>query len=263
MELKPTYILEAKYFSLPFSSLVEEYPILNAFLISVDPPKFDLGDPRVLSLLNKYLFKEVVDLDINVPEDFLIPSLGIRHAYSDFIASRMKSNKPIIEIGTGASAAIAMILAKKYNKQVVATEIDPSSIEMAIANIKVNHLENKIEIIKSEGEIIKNLIPPGEYSSLVSFPPFYDTDLTKLEKKRGWKGTPSELFGGVKDGLVFARKLLEESFQSEGIEIDVISMMLMNKEQIKELVDIVPLDRKSEIIQINAGTRKRYILVIS
>ena len=143
MELKPTYILEAKYFSLPFSSLVEEYPILNAFLISVDPPKFDLGDPRVLSLLNKYLFKEVVDLDINVPEDFLIPSLGIRHAYSDFIANRIKSNKPIIEIGTGASAAIAMILAKKYDKQVLATEINSTSFEMANANIVTNNLEDK------------------------------------------------------------------------------------------------------------------------
>jgi len=262
MELEPSHILEAKYYSLPFSSLVEKYPILNAFLISVDPPKFDLGNPKVLSMINKYLFKEVVDLDIRVPEDFLIPSLGIRHAYCDFIADRIKSNKPIIEIGTGSSAAIALILAKKYNKQVVATEINTSSIEMAISNIITNRLENKINIITSKGEIITNLISPGNYSALVSYPPFYDADLTKLEKKRGWKGKQSELFGGKKDGLAFAKQLLHESFQDTYIDIELVSLMMMNLEQIKELFAIIPSDMKTEIIQINAGTRRRFILLV-
>ena len=107
---------EAKYFTLPFSKLVEKYPDLNSFLISENPPKFDLGNPKVLSILNKYLFKEVLQIDLDVPEGHLIPALGIRHVYCEIVNSLPQPQDPLIEIGTGASAALAMILAKKYKK---------------------------------------------------------------------------------------------------------------------------------------------------
>ena len=44
--------IEAKYYGKKFSDLLENFPELNEFLISTDPPKFDLGDPKIQSLLN-------------------------------------------------------------------------------------------------------------------------------------------------------------------------------------------------------------------
>ena len=74
------------------------------------PPKFDLGDPKILSLLNHYLYKEILQLEVSVPEGFLIPALGIRHVYCDIIDSITESEDQLIEIGTGASAALAIYL---------------------------------------------------------------------------------------------------------------------------------------------------------
>ena len=255
-------IFEAKYFTLPFKTLLEKYPDLNMFLISENPPKFDLGDPKVLSLLNKYLFKEVLELDLDVPEGYLIPALGIRHVYCEIVNSLPQPQDPLIEIGTGASAALAMILAKKYNKKVIATEINETSINSASKNIEANSLSEYITILQSRGEIVENLLPEGNYSTLLCFPPIYDSDQTKLWKKRGWKGVESEMIGGPSDGMDFTFKLLDEALNSEKVKIQNITVMLMNEEQIRQISARFKNKLKSKIFQINAGTRKRFVLWI-
>jgi 23S rRNA A1618 N6-methylase RlmF len=262
VKLKPAEIIDAKYFTTPFSQLLEKYPFLNSLLISVDPPKFDLGDPYVLSFLNKYLYKEVVGLEISIPKNNLIPSLGIRYAYCEYMNSLLKSNYPLIEIGTGSSAVIAMILAKVYNKKVLATEIEKKSLQSARKNIEKNHLSNSIKMIHSKGEIIHNLIPKGRYSGLLCFPPIYGDDLTILAKKRGWKGTQAELMGGGKKGLDFSLKLLEEALEHKDVKIDIISLMILNKNQLKLIQTKLLKGKENHFIQINAGTRKRYVLIV-
>ncbi|GAG86825.1 unnamed protein product, partial [marine sediment metagenome] len=143
MEIEPRKFIDAKYFSLPFKGLVEKYPDLNAFLISVDPPKFNLGDPFILSRINTILFKEVLDLEIKVPKDYLIPSVGVRHAFCDYVVSQLNSNERVIEIGTGASASMSLILAKKYNKSVIATEINPLALDFARINAGINEMDEQ------------------------------------------------------------------------------------------------------------------------
>ena len=262
MKLEPAEIIEAKYFTLPFSKLLEKYSFLNSLLISVNPPKFDLGNPYVLSLLNKYLYKEVVGLKISIPQNYLIPSLGVRYAYCEYMNSLLKSNYPLIEIGTGSSAVISMILAKVYKKNVLATEIEKKSYQSARRNIEENHLINSIKLIQSKGEIIHNLIPKGRYSGLLCFPPIYRDDLTILSKKRGWKGTQFELIGGGKKGMDFSLKLLEEALESKDVKIDIISLMFLNRNQMNLTQKKLLKDRDSHFIQINAGTRKRYVVIV-
>ena len=110
-----------------------------------------------------------------------------------------------------------MILAKKYKKKVIATEINKTSINSASKNIEANSLSEYITIIQSRGEIVENLLPEGNYSTLLCFPPIYDNDQTKLWKKRGWKGVESEMIGGPSDGMDFTFKLIDEA-PCEGAE---------------------------------------------
>ena len=262
VNLEPSEIIEAKYFTIPFSQLLEKYPSLNSLLLSVNPPKFDLGDSNVLSQLNRYLFKEVVNLEITVPQKNLIPSLGIRYAYCEYIISLMKTNYPLIEVGTGVCAAISMILANVYKKNVLATEINSDSYYSALKNIKINQLSNLIDMYHSQGEILEGLIPKGRYSGLFCYPPIYTDDKTILAKKRGWKGIETELIGGGKKGMDFSKKLLKEALESQEIKLEIISLMLTNINQIRMLLKLFDRKLKHHFIQINAGTRKRYILVI-
>jgi 23S rRNA A1618 N6-methylase RlmF len=262
MDIEPKKIIEAKYFTLPFKDLVERYPDLNAFLTSVDPPKFNLGDPFVLSRINTILFREILDLEIRVPEDFLIPSVGVRHAFCDYVVSQLKSDKVILEVGTGASASMSLILAKKYGKNIIATEINPLAFDFAKMNAEMNNLDEQIKFEMSKGEIISELIPQGHYSALICNPPIYEEDLTRLDKLKGWRGIKDELMGGGKDGLLFTNQLIKESFETEGVEIDFIALLMFNLAQIKLLLSSLPKECKYEVVQINSGTRKRFIFLI-
>jgi len=263
MQITPNQIIEAKFYSLPFKELVKNYPELNAFAVSINPLKFDLGNPEVLSRINQILYKEVLDLNLEVSPSHLIPSLGIRHAYCDFISSILKSDNPMIEVGTGAVAAISLILAKKYHRNMISTEIDPDSLESARRNIVRNQLEDSIELLLSEGQILDDLIPKGKYSALLCYPPIYEDDFTRLKKIKGWKGTKYELIGGGKDGLNFSKELIGEALDTKGVDIELISLMLMNINQVKSILSTISKNITHKITQINAGTRKRFILVIS
>ena len=261
MKEEPILTIDAKYLGMKFDELIRNYPYLSKFLISSRPPKFDLGDPLTLSELNKCLFKELSELDIEVPFNHLIPAYSLRAAYAQAINELVKSDEPIIEIGTGASGAIALILAKKYGKRIIATEINAESYESAKKNIQQNKLEKKITLFKSNGEIIKGIIPKGDYAALVSYPPIYPSDLSKLKKQRGWKGVKTELIAG-KNELDFAIQLVNESLNSKDVEIDFVTVQVMNKGQLFKLLNLFSDRKDCYFIEIIAGTRKRYILVV-
>ena len=96
MVLKIEEVIEAKYFTIPFDKLVQKNPNLAIYAISINPVRFDLGNPEVLSKINQSLYETVLDIKIKVPENYLIPTLGIRYAYCEAIISRVFSSLPII-----------------------------------------------------------------------------------------------------------------------------------------------------------------------
>jgi len=264
MKKEPLQAIVAKYLGMKFENLVPKYPKLEKYLININPPKFDLGDPETLSELNKCLFYELAGIDIELPKGHLIPSFGLRMDYAKAIYDLISNNQifyPIIEIGTGASASIAMLFAKKYNNKVIATEINDISFQTALKNIEKNGLENLVTLLKSEGQIINGLIPEGRYSALLCYPPIYPSDLTKLKKQRGWKGVETELIAG-KDALDFTIKLVNEAINSKDVVIDFVTAQIMNRKQLFKLLDLFSDKKKCEYIEIIAGTRKRYILVV-
>ncbi len=257
----PLFEIDSKLYGKKFSDLYKDHLTLEQYLISKDPFKFDLGDPRTLSEINRYLFKDLVGLDITISSDYLIPSASIRIVYAELLMKLINSDNKLVEIGTGATSALAMILAKKYQREIIATEINSSSFKQAKNNISKNNLDKYIILKKSEGQVIESIIPSGKYAGLVCYPPIYPDDPTKLWKIKGWKGKKSELIGGGKDGLDFTRRLIREALNTKGIHFDVITILLMNKKQIDKMINEFP-NLSIEYFVIKAGTRKRFGLVI-
>ena len=73
----------------------------------------------------------------------------------------MKPSNRILEIGTGASAIISLFAAKSFDLKVLATEINESSIDSAERNISTNNMSHKIQLLKSEGGILDQVIEIG------------------------------------------------------------------------------------------------------
>ncbi len=102
--------------------------------------------------------------------NFSIDSLLI----SEFL-NISKNTKKIVDLGTG-NAAIPLFLSKKSNLKILkiyGIEIQKVSSDLAIRNIKLNNLEEKIEIINDNMKNYFKYFTKGSIDIVVSNPPFF------------------------------------------------------------------------------------------
>lgn len=259
MSLSPPPVsLNAKDFSLPIASVIESCPEIKNWLDENN--KIDLGNSLALYHYNKCLFKILDDIDLNldITNDQpinLIPTAGLRRAIVSTVISTIKP-KTVIEIGTGASAIIALLLAKN-NIQVIATEINEDSIKTALKQIQLNKLESNVTLVKSEG-ILNYLEHFYPIDCVVSLPPYYAANTKDLPKSsKGFMGTDSELysFGADSD---FSITLLKEWAT---IRLSTFLVILWkNLESVEKALQIMKTFQvENQIIEIKAGTRIRYL----
>jgi len=113
-------------------------------------------------------------------------------AEDTFLLARNLHAKPedaTLDIGTG-SGLIAILLAKKA-KEVVATDINTSSVRCTLLNAKLNQLDGRLEVICGD------LFAPfrkGKKFDLVTFnPPYLPSEEGEGDSwiERSWSGGPS------------------------------------------------------------------------
>ena len=112
-----------------------------------------------------------------------------------------KSKKfKILDIGTG-SGCLAISIAKELkNSKITAIDISGKAIMVAKKNIKTNHVNNQIKLLKSDIDKIKD-----KYDFIIANPPYikeYDYENLQIEIK---KYEPKIALVGGKDGLKFYR----------------------------------------------------------
>ncbi|UCG01245.1 MAG: RlmF-related methyltransferase [Candidatus Heimdallarchaeota archaeon] len=194
---------------LPFKEAFTRYPALRKYAINGD--QIDLGNSQALLLYNRLVLQDFMGLDFTVPPGYLIPTICSRWEFVCWIIHEKIPSK-VLEVGTGASAILSMMLAK-LGCHVKATELDEVAYQSARNNIKENNFESQILLIKVRDT---NSILKGYFDSLATFdaiicnPPQYD--LSYFHKKsliKGFAGQKLELVGG-EEGDEFILRLIEE-----------------------------------------------------
>ncbi|MFX0209578.1 MAG: RlmF-related methyltransferase [Candidatus Hodarchaeota archaeon] len=219
--------------------------------------QIDLGNPKALLLYNRLVLQDFMGIDFTIPSGYLIPAICSRWEFVNWII-RDKGPSKILEIGTGASAILAMMFAK-VGCHVEATESDELALENALNNVKLNNLESQILLRK----VKTNCILRHYYDSLVEFdaivcnPPQYDQNFFFLHSsKKGFVGKEFELVGGQK-GHEFIVRLLEEvkSFRNPPKVYFQLTFPKLNKSISNYLQKQDYLFRK---VHRTVGTRQRY-----
>lgn len=253
--------LDAKDYSLPISEVLEQCPEIKKWVNSDN--KIDLGNSEALYQYNKHLFKLLdgiqLDLDIKQTENRnLIPTAGLRRAIVSTIISNINPHS-VIEIGTGASAIMALLFAKRKVK-VIATEINVLSFQSAQKQIQLNNISHLVTLIKSEGAILDYLEGYFPVDCVLSLPPYYAADTKSLPKSsKGFQGTNSELYSFGED-IDFSLELFRQWDKINSSKY----LIILWKNQLaveKALVKINSLSVKNQIIEIKAGTRNRYLTI--
>jgi 23S rRNA A1618 N6-methylase RlmF len=263
--LKISKRVDASIGCLSLKEVAENYPDFTSYL---KEGKIDLGNPKALMIYNKCLLHAFTGFNIDIPKNYLIPTICLRKKYLELIKTKYPNVQCILDIGTGASAVLGL-LALSMNFNVIGTEINEESFKYALGNLKTNNISSEnFKLIKSNGGIIQGVVDENNLKYIdviVCYPPFYPDDKPGYtsKKKRGFKGNDSELFGGD-SGIEFTIKMIKEAVNSQ---IKITSVLLHKKEFVTHILDVLKKEKEFEslnyeIVEIKAGNRLRYVLFI-
>jgi tRNA1(Val) A37 N6-methylase TrmN6 len=118
-------------------------------------------------------FLDIKDLKIIQRNDYFNFSLDTV-LLSNF-STVNRTTKKILDIGTG-NGAIPLLLSKKSTANITGVEIQDVSVDLAIRNILINKLEDRINIIHKDIKDIFEVLTKGSFDLVVSNPPFFKLD---------------------------------------------------------------------------------------
>ncbi|ENN95692.1 hypothetical protein J422_06366 [Methanocaldococcus villosus KIN24-T80] len=228
--------------------------------------KINFKDKKALMEYNRTVIKVLFGLDIEFHEKGLIPPVMSRYLFVKKSFETLErlgiKEAEVLEIGTGHSAIIAMLIKKLYNANVYATEVDKEFLEYARKNILKNNL--KIELIDSKGKILKGIdeIKNKRFDLIISYPPYYSSNSKPSGRKFGGAlAKEVELIGGGRFGEKFSFRLIEESYnflKDKG----VLSIMLPKKPDKRREIIIEKMNEyyEVEVDKIKLGNRERYVI---
>ena len=154
--------------------------------------------------------KEFMKLDFYVDENVLIPRQDTEVLVEEVIkiAQNIRAKK-ILDLCTG-SGAIAVSLAKYLeNTQITALDISRKALDVAIANAKNNHVQEKITFVESN--LFQNL-GQEKYDIIVSNPPYIRRkEIETLDKEV--RKEPKIALDGGEDGLDFYREIINKGYE--------------------------------------------------
>lgn len=174
---------------------------------------------------------------------------------SNFIKIK-PSTKIIIDFGTN-NAAIPIILATKFQGKIIGIEIQKAAVDIALENVKLNDLENKITVIHED---IKIYAQKEKVDLIVCNPPFFPlSDKSKVKTQPLKIPARHEVYINLEEIIASASRLLRNKGQLaiiNSVERMNETLLLLKKYQItpKKLQIVYPkINHAANVFLIEAG----------
>lgn len=262
----------------PTSLAIDRHPDLIPFLKSRNPPRIDSENRDLLFRYNHYIAQDLYGLNIEFSRSAIIPTPVMRYHFLRYvIGSKTKipsqqiyreltaptHKVTIIELGTGASAIIALLAAKHFHARVLATEIDPDYLKIAQTNINRNKCEEAITLFPSDGNLLDGVVPTDvRVDYIISNPPYYDK---VLSPKVIWGGKKHELVSEGQAGEAFILQMIEEGWKY--LKPGGLISFLIPKTRTETLIAVERYlnahNMDYDIIGLLVGNRTRYVFRIT
>ena len=128
---------------------------------------------------------------------------------SDF-AKNIKKDAKVLDIGTG-TGIISILLSKKSNsKKIYAIEIQKEVADMAKRSVKLNNLEEKIEIINDNIKNINQYLENNTLDAIVTNPPYKKISTGKVSIEKNKLISRHEIECDLDDIIKISYKLLKQ-----------------------------------------------------
>ena len=109
--------------------------------------------------------------------------------------ARLPKNARVLDLGSGCGTLGLLLCAKDPNCTVTGIELDETACKAALANIRRNELEPRLESICADLRQVPDLFAPGSFSCCISNPPYFSGGPASAlpAARREDRCTPAEL----------------------------------------------------------------------
>ena len=90
--------------------------------------------------------------------------------------AKIGKDDTVLDLGSGSGVMSILVSVKKGAKKVVGVEIDSCIADMSRRSVKMNHLDDKIEIVTGDVKDVKALLTAGSFDKAICNPPYFGGD---------------------------------------------------------------------------------------
>ena len=128
---------------------------------------------------------------------------------TDF-AKNIKQNSKVIDLGTGTGIIPILLYGKTKNTKFVGVEIQPEVAEMANRSVKLNLLENNIEILNTNILELSKIYNRGSFDVVTTNPPYKKINTGVINENNKKLISRHEITASLEDFIRTASFLLKD-----------------------------------------------------
>lgn len=177
---------------------------------------------------------------------------------SVFLANytRVRDGALVVDLGCG-SGVIPLLLAFKQNpEKVIGIEIQSPLVDMARRSVKMNKMEDKIEIIEGDLKKVNEFVKPESVDVVVSNPPYTPVSGGKMTKNKEIAIAKHEIKATLEDVIGAADKILR---------FGGIFTMVHRARRLAEMIVLLKKynlePKRLNIVQSRHGTQPKTVIV--
>jgi len=121
----------------------------------------------------------------------------------------LKDGEEVVDLGTGTGIIPILLYGKNNLKKIYGIEVQNEVAEMAKKSIKLNRIENCIEIINTNIKDYRKYLKKNHFDTVVSNPPYIKTSNNLISPKKKKAFSRHEIEGDLEDFVKIAAELLK------------------------------------------------------
>ena len=172
---------------------------------------------------------------------------------TDF-AKNIKQNSKVIDLGTGTGIIPILLYGKTKNTKFVGVEIQPEVAEMANRSVKLNLLENNIEILNTNILELSKIYNRGSFDVVTTNPPYKKINTGVINENNKKLISRHEITASLEDFIRTASFLLKDLGEFYRL-VDIFYEMRKNKIEPKKIKFIYPNKNKKTNLVLIKGIK--------
>jgi tRNA1Val (adenine37-N6)-methyltransferase len=154
---------------------------------------------------------ETLDLFLDGRLQIIQKKKGYRFSVDTLLLSqfvRIRKNEKVIDLGTGCGILPLLLSQNAKVNSFVGVEIQRSLAECAEKNMVLNHLEDRVSILKQDFRELRTIFPQGSFDVVLSNPPYREYQTGRINPSMDKAIARHEIKGKLEDLISIASYLL-------------------------------------------------------